>query len=224
MEAELPQGRFQSAATEAPVRPNTGRAYLALKRAFDLISSLCLAAALFWLLIIVAIAIRLDSPGRAIFVQERSGKGGKAFKMYKFRSMGQGADKLRASMESQNELDGPAFKMADDPRVTRVGRFIRKTSIDELPQLLNIIKGDLSVVGPRPLPTYETERLSGRHRQRMAAKPGLLCYWQIGGRSGTAFDEWMEMDFKYINSASMATDMKILFKAIPAVFGRKGAF
>ena len=174
-------------------------------------------------LLITAFAIYIEDPGKMIFVQERNGLNGKVFRMYKFRSMCKDAPKMRAAMESQNELDGPAFKIKDDPRVTKVGRFIRKTSIDELPQLVNILKGDMSVVGPRPLPTYETDQLTEAQRQRLLAKPGLVCYWQIQGRSDTSFDEWMQMDFDYINDASFCTDIKIILSAVPAVLLGKGA-
>jgi len=171
----------------------------------------------------VAIAIKIDDPGPAFFIQERDGLNGKIFRMFKFRSMCKDAPKLRKAMESKNELDGPAFKIANDPRVTKVGRFIRRTSIDELPQLVNVLLGSMSVVGPRPLPTYETAQLNDYQRQRLLVKPGLICYWQIRGRNGIPFDQWMEMDFDYINHASVRTDLKILLEAVPAVIKGEGA-
>lgn len=205
------------------VIPNNSIVYRFLKRIFDIVASLCGLIVLSPVLLITAFAIYIEDPGKMIFVQERNGLNGKVFRMYKFRSMCKDAPKMRAAMESQNELDGPAFKIKDDPRVTKVGRFIRKTSIDELPQLVNILKGDMSVVGPRPLPTYETDQLTEAQRQRLLAKPGLVCYWQIQGRSDTSFDEWMQMDFDYINDASFCTDIKIILSAVPAVLLGKGA-
>lgn len=206
------------------ITPNESVTYRILKRAFDIISSFCMLVLASWLFIIVAIAIRIDSPGKVIFVQERNGLNGKIFKMYKFRSMCKDAPKMRAAMENQNELDGPAFKIANDERVTRVGKFIRKTSIDELPQLWNILLGSMSIVGPRPLPTYETAQLNPYQRKRLLVKPGLVCYWQISGRNDIAFNDWMEMDLRYINNANILEDMRIVFKAIPAVLTKKGAY
>ena len=206
------------------VKPNGSIGYRIFKRAFDVISSICMLVLTSWVFIIVAIAIWIDSPGKVIFVQERNGLNGKIFKMYKFRSMCKDAPKMRAALEDQNELDGPAFKIANDIRVTRVGKFIRRTSIDELPQLWNVLLGSMSVVGPRPLPTYETAQLTPYQRQRLLVKPGLVCYWQISGRNDIAFNEWMEMDLRYINNANALEDLKIVFKAIPAVLMKKGAY
>jgi len=205
------------------VKPNKSPVYRAIKRLFDIIVSTLGLILLSPVFLITAIAIKLDDPGPAFFMQDRNGLNGKVFKMYKFRSMCKDAPKMRAAMEAQNELDGPAFKMANDPRITKVGRIIRKTSIDELPQLLNIFFGHMSIVGPRPLPTYETDQLNVYQRQRLLAKPGLICYWQIRGRSNTTFGEWMEMDFDYINHASCWTDLKIMFEAVPAVLKGEGA-
>lgn len=205
------------------VTPNNSIAYRFLKRTFDIVASLCGLIILSPVFLITAFAIYIEDPGKVIFVQERNGLNGKVFRMYKFRSMCKDAPKMRAAMELQNELDGPAFKIKDDPRITKVGKFIRKTSIDELPQLVNILKGDMSVVGPRPLPTYETDQLTEMQRQRLLAKPGLVCYWQIHGRSDTSFDEWMQMDFAYINDARFWTDIKIILSAVPAVLLGKGA-
>ena len=143
--------------------------------------------------------------------------------MWKFRSMYRDAPEKRFDLEAQNELDGPAFKMTNDPRVTRVGRWIRKTSVDELPQLVNILLGQMSLVGPRPLPTYETAQLTQQQRQRLLVKPGLVCYWQVCGRNNIPFEEWMRMDYRYINEASVLTDLKIICMAVPAVISGKGA-
>lgn len=205
------------------VTPNNKLSYRFVKRTFDIVASLFGLILLSPVLLVIAIAIYIDDPGPVIFKQERSGLNGKPFVMWKFRSMYQNAPELRFELEEQNELDGPAFKMTDDPRVTKVGKFIRKTSIDELPQLINIFNGNMSVVGPRPLPTYENEQLTERQRQRLCVKQGLVCYWQISGRNDISFDEWMELDFRYINEASVWTDLKIILSAIPAVFSCRGA-
>ncbi len=133
------------------------------------------------------------------------------------------APELHKELLSQNELDGPAFKMKDDPRITKVGKFIRKTSIDELPQLINIIKGEMSIVGPRPLPAYETENCNEYQKQRLLMKPGLTCYWQVMGRNDIAFDEWIELDLKYIKNASVWTDIGLIIMTFGAVFTGKGA-
>ena len=205
------------------LKPNRSVLYRVVKRAFDIGSSICGLLLLSPVFLITAAAIRTEDGGPAFFVQQRNGENGKPFSMFKFRSMCVSAPKLRAGMEELNELDGPAFKLKNDPRVTKVGKFIRRTSIDELPQLLNILRGDMSVVGPRPLPTYETEKLTLEQRQRLLVKPGLLCYWQISGRNNIGFSEWMEMDYRYIRSAGILTDLKIILAAIPAVLSGNGA-
>lgn len=197
--------------------------YRFVKRAFDILASLLGLILLLPLFLVVAVAIYIDDPGPVLFFQDRNGKQGRVFRMWKFRSMVRNAPSLRFEMEAQNELDGPAFKLTNDPRITRVGKIIRKYSIDELPQLVNILLGQMSIVGPRPLPTYETEQLTEEQRRRLLVKPGLICYWQISGRSNIPFDEWMEMDYRYIREAGILTDLKIMFKAVPAVFSGKGA-
>lgn len=205
------------------VKPNTSPIYRFLKRLFDIVSSALLMVLLSPLFLVVIIAIKIDDPGPAFFVQERDGLNGKLFKLFKFRSMYQNAPELRFEMEDQNEKDGPVFKIKDDPRITRFGRFIRRYSIDELPQLLNIFLGDMSVVGPRPLPHYESVKLSEYHRQRLLVPPGLLCYWQVLGRAKIPFAEWMDMDLKYINEADLWVDFKIILKGIHAVLTGDGA-
>lgn len=208
---------------ETTVTPNSSTSYRVMKRFADIILSTVGMILLSPLFLIITIAIMIDDPGNPFFVQDRNGLNGKVFKMFKFRSMCKDAPKMRADMESQNELDGPAFKITNDPRITKIGKFIRKTSIDELPQLLNIFLGSMSVVGPRPLPVYETEKLTKYQRQRLLVKPGILCYWQIRGRNNIPFEEWMEMDFYYINHASLWTDIKIVLEAIPSVLRGEGA-
>ena len=166
----------------------------------------------------------IDSPGAPpIYVQERVGKNGRKFKFYKVRSMIPNAEKMLDELLDKNEMDGPAFKIKDDPRITRFGRFIRKTSIDELPQLLNVLKGDLSLVGPRPPLPREVEMYTERQRQRLAVLPGITCYWQVQPkRNSLSFDEWLLLDLKYIEKRSFATDIVILFNTVGAVLGLEG--
>ena len=195
-----------------------------MQRFFDIVFSLIGLIITSPVFLIMAIIIAIDSPGGVFYKGERIGKNGKPFKMYKFRSMIANAPAMRAELEKYNELDGPAFKMKDDPRITKIGAFIRKTSIDELPQLVNVLKGEMSLVGPRPLPTYETEGCNEYQLQRLLVKPGLTCYWQISGRNDISFDEWIEMDLRYVQEASIWTDIKILFMTVGAVLSGRGAY
>lgn len=197
--------------------------YRMIKRITDVALSVLALIVLSPVFLVTAVAIAIEDGFPVIFIQERNGINGKVFKMYKFRSMCKNAAELHKEYLKDNELDGPAFKMKNDPRITKVGNFIRRTSIDELPQLLNIIKGDMSIVGPRPLPTYETAELNDYQRQRMLVKPGLTCYWQCSGRNDIPFDEWMKMDMEYIREASVWTDVKIVLKTVGAVLCGKGA-
>lgn len=199
------------------------RGYLLGKRIFDVVMSLVALIVLSPVFLITAVAIYLDDQGPVIFLQDRNGLNGEVFRMYKFRSMCVNAPELHKELLKMNELDGPAFKMQDDPRITKVGRFIRRTSIDELPQLINILKGEMSIVGPRPLPTYETAQCNEYQNQRLLVKPGLTCYWQCSGRNDIPFDEWMELDLKYIEEASFWVDLKIIFMTVAAVVTGKGA-
>lgn len=171
------------------------------------------------LMVGTAIAIMIDDPsGSPIFVQNRVGRDGKIFKLYKFRSMCTDAEEKQGELFKQNEMDGPVFKIKNDPRITRVGKFIRRTSIDELPQLWNVFKGDMSIVGPRPALPKEVEMYSDYERQRLYVNPGLSCYWQIAPkRNEISFDEWMDLDMKYINERSFITDWKIIFLTFRAV-------
>lgn len=219
----MPQTIHTEQTVEIPVVVNRSPVYRFVKRAFDLLSSLVAMILLSPVFAVTAIAIWAEDHGPVFFVQERNGRNGEVFRMYKFRSMCVDAPKMRMAMESMNELDGPAFKIRRDPRVTRVGHWIRRTSIDELPQLLNIFLGQMSVVGPRPLPTYETAQLNQQQRKRLLVKPGLLCFWQVSGRNDIGFDEWMQMDYDYINTAGIWTDIKIILSAIPAVLSGRGA-
>lgn len=195
-----------------------------LKRVLDLtLASLGLLATIpLWLAIVVA--IRLDSPGRAIFVQERVGIHGRLFRFYKFRSMYADAENRVADLQSSNEVSGPVFKMRADPRVTRVGSLLRRTSLDELPQLLNVLKGEMSLVGPRPPLPKEVEQYRPSDAVRLSVKPGLTCLWQISGRSTVGFEEWMEFDRDYIRRMSLQVDVGILLRTVWAVVSCKGAY
>ncbi len=200
------------------------RLYCALKRAQD-IAIAALALAVLWpLMLILAAVIYIDSPGASpIFVQDRVGKDEKVFRFFKFRSMEPNAEQKLKALLDKNEMDGPVFKIKRDPRITRVGSFIRKTSIDELPQLINVLKGDMSIVGPRPALPREVKRYDEYERQRLYVRPGLTCYWQVQPRrNDLSFDEWLELDLKYIRERSFITDWKIIFKTVGAVIGMEG--
>lgn len=175
--------------------------------------------------VVAAAGIRLSSNGPVFFRQERCGRYGKPFRMWKFRTMHADAEAQRPSLEAVNEMDGPVFKLADDPRVFGFGRFLRRLSIDELPQLLNVLRGEMSLVGPRPLPVYEIQKIEeDAQRRRLSVKPGLTCLWQVTGRNGIrSFDEWVALDLQYIDNWSLWLDLKILWRTIPAVLKRDGA-
>ncbi len=192
-----------------------------VKRVFDIVCSLFALIILSPVLLIVAVIIMVDDFGNPFFVQARTGKDSKVFKMYKFRSMRLNAESERNDLLSQNEADGPIFKITEDPRITKVGKFIRKTSIDELPQLINILKGEMSIIGPRPLPTYEQEACNEYQQQRLLVKPGLSCYTALDKNAHDDFDRWIELDMKYIRERSFATDIKIILKTVGVVFGSK---
>lgn len=171
----------------------------------------------------IAALIKLTSPGPVLFAQTRAGLNGRPFRLYKFRSMIQGAEKLQDKLQDRNEMSGPVFKIANDPRLTRVGRFLRRTSLDELPQLWNVLRGDISLVGPRPLPAYEVKKFKLREQRRLSVMPGITCLWQISGRNEVGFDEWMRLDMRYIDTWSLWLDIKILLLTIPAVLVQRGA-
>lgn len=200
------------------------KGYERAKRLFDIVVSLVLLLVLFVPMALVALIIVIDSPGASpIYTQERVGLNGKSFKLYKFRSMVPNAEKQLDSLLSQNEMQGPAFKMKNDPRITRFGKFIRKCCIDELPQLVNIIKGEMSFVGPRPPLPREVEQYTEHQKQRLTVIPGLTCYWQITKcRNDCSFDEWLELDLKYIEERSVKTDLTVFFKTFGAVLGMEG--
>ncbi|GHV46154.1 multidrug MFS transporter [Clostridia bacterium] len=197
--------------------------YLFTKRVFDVIVSLISLILLSPLFLAVAVAIKLDSKGNAIYSQTRIGKDGVPFKFYKFRSMVDGADEQLSKIQHMNEMTGPVFKIKDDPRITKTGKFIRETSIDELPQLVNILRGEMSFIGPRPPLPREVEQYTPEQMRRLDVVGGLSCYWQISGRSRTSFEEWMELDMKYIKERSLFVDAKIFMKTFAAVINKTGA-
>lgn len=203
---------------------DAGRWQLVAKRAIDVAGSLVLLLALLPLFVLTALAVKLTSRGPVLFVQERAGKEGRRFDCYKFRSMYVDAEERRTQLIDLNEANGPVFKVRNDPRVTPVGRVIRKLSIDELPQLVNVLRGDMSLVGPRPAIIAETEQYDAHQLQRLLVKPGLTCIWQVEGRSDIGFDEWIEMDLTYIRQWSLALDLQLLVRTIPAVLSTRGAY
>ena len=198
--------------------------YSVTKRLIDIVGSLCGIILLSPLFLIVAVLIKLEDPkGKVFFAQERNGRYPKTFKMYKFRSMVHNAEDLLKDLMDRNEQTGPVFKINDDPRITKVGKFIRKTSIDELPQLFNVLKGDMSLVGPRPPIPHEVEQYNSYQMQRLAVKPGLTCIWQVSGRNNIGFDEWVEMDIEYIKTRNLWLDIKLIFKTVGVLFGDDNA-
>jgi len=198
---------------------------LFIKRAMDFFAALFGLIFLAPLLIVVAIAVKITSPGPAIFTQMRGGKHGRPFKMFKFRSMYSDAELRRQELEAHNQMSGPVFKINNDPRITPLGRWLRKYSIDELPQLINVLSGQMSLVGPRPLPVYEVENFSDpAQRRRLSVKPGLTCLWQMSGRSEVKdFETWVKLDLDYIDNWSIWLDLRILFGTLPVVLLGYGA-
>jgi len=196
---------------------------LFLRRFFDLVGSLSLLVILSPLFCLITLLIRLDSPGPVIYRQIRSGVNGRKFAFYKFRSMVERAEERQEALAAYNLMNGPVFKMRNDPRITRVGRFLRKTSLDELPQLINVLKGDMSFVGPRPPIPEEVEKYEGWQRRRLSMKPGITGLWQVSGRNQIDFDQWMKLDLEYIDNWSLWLDFKIILKTIPVVLMGKGA-
>ncbi|MFR9239375.1 MAG: sugar transferase [Clostridium baratii] len=197
--------------------------YIFLKRLIDLLGSFIGLIVLSPIILIVSLFIKFESKGPVIFSQDRIGKDGKIFKMYKFRSMVVNAEELKEKLKEQNEMSGPMFKMKEDPRVTRIGKFIRKTSIDELPQLINVIKGDMSLVGPRPSLPKEVEQFEHWMMERLEVKPGLTCYWQVSGRNNIDFEDWMKLDIRYVREKNTLIDIKLIFKTVFVLFGDKNA-
>ena len=196
---------------------------LFVKRLMDIGLSSMMILATTLIMAVAAMAIKVTSPGRALFNQPRSGLHGRPFLMYKFRSMINDAEQRRVALEAINEMDGPVFKSSHDPRITPVGKILRRFSIDELPQLYNVLRGDMSLVGPRPPLPQEVQRYQRWQRRRLSMKPGMTCLWQINGRNQVGFDEWMRLDLNYIDNWSLLLDLKILIKTIPVVLLGKGA-
>ncbi|WP_270772559.1 sugar transferase [Intestinibacter bartlettii] len=198
--------------------------YLFIKRSIDIICSLAGIIVLSPVFLIVAVLIKIEDPkGSIFFCQERNGQHPNTFKMYKFRSMVHNAEELLKDLQHKNEQTGPAFKMADDPRITKVGKFIRKTSLDELPQLFNVLKGDMSLVGPRPPIPREVREYNPYQMQRLLVKPGLTCIWQVSGRNNIGFDEWVDMDLEYIKTRNLLLDIKLILKTVKVLFGDSNA-
>ncbi len=207
---------------ELNVKKNSG--YRFTKRLADIVLSTIALIVTSPIILGFAAAIYIDDPhGSPFFCQPRVGKDGKEFKFWKLRSMVCNAEELLESLKDRNEMDGPAFKIKDDPRITRIGRFIRKTSIDELPQFWNVLKGDMSIVGPRPPLPREVVQYTDYQKQRLTVKPGLTCIWQIQPkRNDLSFDEWVALDVEYINNRSLWLDLKLMFQTVGAVFGGEG--
>ena len=214
----------QSESAEPEITIYENPVYLAVKRCFDIVFSLLCIIVFTIPILFVMLLIVIDSPGASpIYTQYRVGKNGRVFKFYKLRSMVPEADHMLDSLLDQNEMEGPAFKISNDPRITRVGRVIRKTCIDELPQLWNILKGDMSFVGPRPPLPREVEQYNDFQRNRLSVVPGLTCYWQIQpNRNSLTFDKWLELDLKYIEERNVKTDLMIIFKTVGAVLNMEG--
>ena len=203
---------------------NDDMIYLTLKRLMDIVGAslgLLIASPI---MLIVAILIKLEDPkGPIFFSQIRNGAYPMTFKMYKFRSMYIDAEERLQDLMHLNEQSGPAFKIKDDPRITKIGKFIRKTSLDELPQLFNVLKGDMSLVGPRPAIPREVEQYTDYQKQRLFVKPGLTCIWQVSGRNNIGFDEWVELDIEYIKTRNLWLDIKLILLTIPAMLGDENA-
>ncbi|MDI6858530.1 MAG: exopolysaccharide biosynthesis polyprenyl glycosylphosphotransferase [Dehalococcoidia bacterium] len=209
---------FSRELTDAP------RLQLALKRAMDIAVATVLLAILAPLFLLLALVVKLTSPGPILYRWRVVGRGGRYFTGYKFRTMVQDADRMKSDLLAHNEMIGPAFKMKNDPRVTPVGRFLRRRSLDELPQLWSVLKGDMSLVGPRPALQEDYERFTDWQKLRVAVKPGITCLWQVSGRNRISdFDEWVRLDLKYIEEWSLWLDITILLKTIPAVISGRGA-
>jgi exopolysaccharide biosynthesis polyprenyl glycosylphosphotransferase len=214
-EDELPAMRLQLVADDHR---------LVVKRGLDLIGAVCGLIVLSPVFLGCMLAIKLTSPGPVLFSQPRFGRNRRLFLMYKFRTMVRDAEHLQSALESRNEARGPVFKIRSDPRVTGVGRLMRKLSLDELPQLINVLRGDMSLVGPRPLPVRDVSRFSETWlMRRFSVKPGLTCLWQVNGRSNIDFDRWVRLDLDYIDNWSLTLDMRILFKTVPVVLRGRGA-
>jgi lipopolysaccharide/colanic/teichoic acid biosynthesis glycosyltransferase len=208
--------------TAAPKRDHLF--YHSLKRFLDIVIASSAILILLPIMIAVALAIAIEDGRPFVYHQLRTGRFGQSFRFYKFRSMVRNADKVKAELQAHNEASGPIFKMKNDPRVTRTGRFIRRTSLDELPQFFSVLRGEMSLIGPRPLYAPEASKLDVRHGQRHKVQPGLLCLREVCGRSELTFEQWMELDLIYVESQSLRTDLTIMLRAIPAILSSHGAY
>lgn len=219
------EAAVQAPPVEKKVNPNNQKGYLFSKRCIDIIGALTGLLVLFIVFIVIGLLIKIEDPkGSIFFSQKRVGKNGKEFNMYKFRSMVSDAEAKLAELLEQNEATGAMFKMKNDPRVTKIGRFIRKTSIDELPQLINVLKGDMSLVGPRPPLVREVNEYTEYQMQRLLVTPGCTGLWQVSGRSNVGFEEMVELDLTYITTRSLTADIKIICQTIFMLFGSKNAY
>ncbi|MBY0091546.1 sugar transferase [Priestia aryabhattai] len=219
------EAAVQAPPIEKKVNPNDKRGYLFTKRCIDVVGAVAGLLVLLIVFIIIGLLIKLEDPkGSIFFSQKRVGKNGKEFNMYKFRSMVSDAEAKLAELLEQNETTGAMFKMKNDPRVTKIGRFIRKTSIDELPQLINVLKGDMSLVGPRPPLVREVKEYTEYQLQRLLVTPGCTGLWQVSGRSNVGFEEMVKLDLIYITTRSLTADIKIIFRTIFMLFGSKNAY
>ena len=210
--------------SEDGVTPAGGALYEPIKRVLDVVGACILVVLLAPVMLLVAGLIKLTSRGPVIFTQRRAGLGEVPFTMYKFRTMRNGAEEDRQCLADRNETNGPVFKMAEDPRFTLLGRFLRRSSLDELPQLFNVLNGQMSLVGPRPLVLPEAEKAVGAARLRTTVKPGLTCLWQISGRSELSYEKWVLLDLFYIRRRSSLLDLLIVIQTIPAVLSGHGAY
>jgi len=214
--------------TESPPRvdpaPDAGLYLRGGKRLLDILVSATLLLLLAPVFLVIALSVKLGSPGPVLFRCNRVKRGGELFEFWKFRSMRAGAECDKSSLLHMNEVDGPVFKVANDPRITRVGRWLRRTSLDELPQLVHVLRGDMTLVGPRPPEPQEILEYEPWQLRRLSVKPGLTCLWQISGRSLIGFEEWMRLDLEYIDNRSLSMDLRILLRTLPAVISGRGAF
>jgi len=223
--AMAPVTGYTAAAALPHVTPPETGPYLRFgKRTIDLIGALVALVVLSPVMLLVALIVKLGSRGPVFYRSSRIGKNGRPFTFLKFRSMVDGADRARTQLTHLNEVDGPVFKISRDPRVTRIGRLLRITSVDEIPQFFNVLKGDMSLVGPRPPIPEEVEQYEPWQLRRLDVKPGITCLWQISGRSTLSFREWMRLDLEYIKHRSFWLDLRILLRTIPAVLSREGAY
>jgi exopolysaccharide biosynthesis polyprenyl glycosylphosphotransferase len=195
------------------------------KQLIDFFGAAAMLVILAPFLVMFAVLIKFTSPGPILFRQQRSGLNGRPFTLYKFRTMVTNAEQLKHELAAMNQMSGPVFKLVNDPRITRFGRFLRKSSIDELPQLINVLRGEMSLVGPRPLPVDEVRRFNDlAHRRRLSVKPGLTCLWQVSGRNKVKdFKDWVRLDLEYIDNWSLWLDLKIIFRTLPVVLTGAGA-